>query len=123
MPDQKRVLVIEDDEEFLNILTHYLSGAGYQVDKADTGEDGLEKLAKEIPDLVLLDLMLPGMDGYEVLAKIRGDERTRKTPLILITVQSKVSEIAKGLRLGANDYILKPFKPEQFLGRVASLLE
>lgn len=119
----KKVLIIEDEKDYRALLRHYLEREGYGVTEAPDGKKGLLAISEGRPDLVLLDIVLPGMDGYQVLERIRKDPECGKVPVIIITIQSKVDELAKGLRLGADDYVVKPFNPKEVLARVSGLLK
>lgn len=117
---RESVLVIEDDPSIILGLQLNLSRAGYRVRMARDGEEGLEAVAAERPDLVLLDLMLPGVDGLELLRRIRaGDERL---PVVILTALSAEQDKIKGLDLGANDYVTKPFSVAELLARVRAAL-
>lgn len=118
---KKRILVVEDEDDFRRILQHYLEGAGYEVVFFNNGEEGVKAVPTVSPDMVLLDVNLPGMDGYEVCRQLRSDSRFGHIPIIMITVQSQVGEIVKGLKIGADDYILKPFDPDEVLARITTL--
>lgn len=115
----KKILIIEDDVELARFLAWQLERAAYQVSIAHNGSEGLRLLHTETPNLVLLDLMLPGMDGWEVLREIRaaGD-----TPVIIISALGAESDIVRGLEGGADDYLVKPFGPRQLLARVQAVL-
>ncbi|MBI4051112.1 MAG: response regulator [Elusimicrobia bacterium] len=114
-------MVVEDEEDFRKILKHYLEGAGYEVVLCSSGEDGVKTFSDAAPDMVLLDVNLPGIDGYEVCRQFRLNRRLAHIPIMMITVQSQVGEIVKGLKMGADDYIVKPFDPEEVLARIAAL--
>ncbi|SFR75717.1 response regulator transcription factor [Anaeromicropila populeti] len=118
----KVILTVDDEEHILELIGYNLIGAGYQVEKADTGEEALEILNQKQVDLVILDWMLPGIDGIEVLQKIRNHDSHKNLPVILLT--AKGDEISKvvGLEIGADDYIAKPFGVHELLARVKALL-
>lgn len=116
----ERILVIEDEEAIARVLQLELEFEGYSVDTAHTGTDGLIKFREQEWDLVLLDLMLPGMNGLDVLRRIRASEDG--TPVILLTAKSDVEDKVTGLDLGANDYVTKPFEIDELLARIRSAM-
>ena len=122
MMPKKKILVIEDEPDYQRLFKTILAAEGYGVVLADNGEEGLKLLEETSPDLIFLDINMPKMDGYEVCTKIRSGEVQPRIPIIFITIRSQVEEIVQGLKLGADDYILKPFSPEEVLARVAALL-
>lgn len=117
---KEQVLIIEDEENIARVLQLELEFEGYSVEIAYTGTDGLIKYREKPWDLVLLDLMLPGLNGLDVLRRIRATEA--KTPVILLTAKSGLEDKVKGLDLGANDYVTKPFEIEELLARVRSAI-
>jgi two-component system, OmpR family, response regulator ResD len=114
-----RVLVVDDEPIVRDVLTRYLSKGGFRVDSAEDGEAALERFAAEPPDLVLLDLMLPGVDGVEVFTRIRADH---DTPIIMLTARGDETDRVVGLQIGADDYITKPFSPREVVARVKAVL-
>lgn len=118
----KRILVVDDEEHIVELISYNLENAGYTVVKADCGEKALEKLKNHQIDLVVLDWMLPGMDGIEVLKHIRRSAQWKKMPIILLT--AKNDEISKvvGLEVGADDYLGKPFSVHELLARIKALI-
>jgi len=119
---KKHVLLVEDDEDILELLRYILSEEGYTVDGAVTGEDALRLLVTKLPDLVILDLMLPGLDGMEICKMIKRDPKTSHIPIVMLTARSEDSDIVAGLELGADDYITKPFSPRVLIARVRAVL-
>lgn len=118
---RKKILVVEDDSDVLNLLTLVLRGAGYSVATASDGRTALKKLPSLKPDLVVLDLLLPGMDGFAVCETMRGcSESSHLSVLMLTGLSSQFARLA-GFEAGANDYLTKPFTPEELLERVHSL--
>jgi len=117
------ILVVDDEPAIRTILRHQLAGAGYRVLLAADGRTALEQLDRELPDLVLLDVMMPGMDGREVLRRIRSDPRHHHLPVVMLTARGERSHVLRGLEDGANDYIVKPFAHQELLLRVGNLLE
>ncbi|MGH8014609.1 MAG: response regulator, partial [Candidatus Zixiibacteriota bacterium] len=118
----ERILVIEDEPEIREIISYNLSKAGYRVTTAATGEDGLKSVFNQPPELVVLDLMLPGMCGLDVCRQIRSDARTASVPIIMLTARSEESDVITGLEVGADDYITKPFSPRVLVARIRARL-
>jgi DNA-binding response OmpR family regulator len=114
-----RVLVVDDEPMVRDVLARYLEKEGYEVDVAEDGEQALDALASQVPDLVLLDLMLPRVDGLEVLRRMR--ERT-PTAVIMLTARGEETDRVVGLELGADDYVTKPFSPREVVARVRAVL-
>jgi len=117
-----RILVAEDDPDIASLLAHYLQKAGYEADVVSSGKDVLPRIRKTPPDLLLLDLMLPGQDGLEVCRAVRADDNTAGIPIIMVTAKGEESDRIVGLELGADDYITKPFSPGEVVARVRALL-
>ena len=121
-PAPSRVLVVEDDRDIAHLLSHSLGRAGFTVELLHNGADVLDSVRRTSPDLVLLDLMLPGLDGLEVCRALRDDPRTAALPIIVVTARAEESDRIVGLELGADDYITKPFSPNEVVARVRALL-
>lgn len=119
---KKSVLVVEDEIDILEILVYNLEAEGYRCYKALDGEGGLALARAKNPDLILLDLMLPGMPGTEICSRLRQDGLTRDIPIIMVTAKSEESDAVVGLGLGADDYVTKPFRPKELMARVAAVL-
>ncbi|ODQ00805.1 MULTISPECIES: response regulator [Salinivibrio] len=119
MAAAKRILVVDDDVEIRELLQAYLSKAGYEVTTAQNGHEMRSKLAVQYPDLILLDVMLPGDDGFTLCKAIRKDS---SVPIIMLTAVSDETDQIVGLELGADDYIAKPFSPRQLIARIRALL-
>lgn len=117
-----KIVVIEDEADILEIINYNLSKEGYAVCSALDGEEGLQLVKKEIPDLVLLDLMLPGLDGIEVCRKLKAGAATQSISIIMVTAKGEESDIVLGLGIGADDYVTKPFSPRELMARVKSVL-
>lgn len=117
-----RVLAIEDESDILEVIQYNLEREGYEVLTSKNGEDGLELIREEHPDLILLDLMLPDLDGLEVCRKIRSDDEIKQIPVIMVTAKDTESEVVLGLGVGADDYITKPFNPKELVARVKAVL-
>ena len=120
MNRQIRILVVEDEEAIRTGLIDVLVFHGYEADSAATGPDGLEKALTGKFDLILLDIMLPGMDGYEICDRIRSQDREQ--PIIMLTAKTSDEEIVRGLKLGADDYVPKPFSIQQLVLRIEAVL-
>lgn len=120
--NKQRILVIEDEEDILALIHFNLVKAGFQVECAMTGEEGFTKVREYKPDLVFLDLMLPGIDGLEVCRRLRQAPDTQETPIIMLTAKGEEDDIVQGLELGADDYITKPFSPQILQARARAVL-
>ena len=121
MPTEK-ILVVEDEENIQELIQYNLSKEGYQVSCALSGEKGLEAARTERPDLILLDLMLPGLDGLDVCKELKRDAATQGIAVIMVTAKGDETDIVTGLELGADDYVVKPFSPKILLSRVKAVL-
>jgi two-component system phosphate regulon response regulator PhoB len=119
---KERVLVIEDEPDILEMIRYNLDREGYRVSAVVNGEDGFERAQQDAPDLVLLDLMLPGLDGLEICRRLKGDPVTRGIPIIMVTAKGDESDVVLGLGLGADDYVSKPFSPKELVARVKAVL-
>jgi DNA-binding response OmpR family regulator len=117
-----RVLVVEDDKDIADLIAHYLQRAGHIVESLASGTAALARVRESAPDLLVLDLMLPGMDGLLVCQALRGDAATAAIPIIMLTARGEEAERIAGLELGADDYVTKPFSPRELTARVAALL-
>ncbi len=117
-----RILVIDDEEDLIELVRYNLEQEGFQVINASDGESGLIIARQELPDLILIDLMLPGMDGLELCRSLRADNRTASIPVIMLTAKSAESDRIVGLELGADDYVTKPFSPRELAARVKAVL-
>jgi adenylate cyclase len=117
-----RILVVEDDAITSDFLSRYLSAVGYHVLRAQSGEEGLRRVHQERPDLILLDIMMPGIDGFEVCRQIRADKQVAHIPILVITALAAMDERIKALEVGADDFLTKPFNVYELAARVKSLL-
>src|SRR3954463_9622675 len=117
-----QILVVEDDLDIAELVVRYLHKAGYATARAASGRDALRSIAAKAPDLVVLDLMLPHVDGLEVCRAVRANESTAGIPIIMLTARAEESERIVGLELGADDYLAKPFSPNELVARVRALL-
>ncbi|MCK4538353.1 MAG: response regulator transcription factor [Candidatus Krumholzibacteria bacterium] len=118
----EHILVVDDEEDIQELVSYNLEHNGYKVTRADTGEDAVKLARDRSPDLVLLDLMLPGIDGLEVCRILKQDDRTSGIPIVMLTAKGDESDVVAGLELGADDYISKPFSPKVMLARVRAVL-
>ena len=116
------ILIVEDEEDIQQLVGYNLVKAGFLVDYADSGEQALERIDGQWPDLVLLDVMLPGMDGLEICSILRRDKKTNEIPIIMLTAKGEETDVVDGLDLGADDYITKPFSPKVLISRVKAVL-
>jgi two-component system response regulator CpxR len=114
-----KILVIDDDVELCSLLKEFLQREGFQVDAAHDGKAGLEKTSKDTPDLIVLDVMLPGMDGFEILRRLRQQGRI---PVLMLTARGEDVDRIVGLELGADDYLAKPFNPRELAARIRAIL-
>jgi len=117
-----KILVIEDESDILEVITYNLEREGHKVISCRNGEQGLSRIRTDNPDLVILDLMLPGMDGVEVCRQVKSDPVTRAIPVIMVTAKAEESDIVLGLGIGADDYITKPFSTKELVARVKVVL-
>ena len=116
------LLVVEDEEDLRELLVYNLAREGFRVTAVDSGEQALVKAGREHPDLVVLDLMLPGMDGLEVCRSLKSHDETAIVPIVMLTAKGEESDIVAGLELGADDYITKPFSPRVLSARIKAVL-
>ncbi len=116
------ILVVEDEEDIQELLEYTLTNAGYRVDVTDRGEEALELVQENHPALLVLDLMLPGLDGLEVCRRLKSAERTAALPIVILTAKGEEEDIIAGFKAGADDYINKPFSPKVLLARVEAVL-
>ena len=116
------IVVVEDDPDLLEVLKESLAREGYQVKTANNGIDGLKLIKDTAPDLVCLDVMMPGMDGVEVCRELRADKSLRGLPIMMLTAKGDESDVVLGLGVGADDYVTKPARPKELIARVRALL-
>jgi len=119
---KKKILLVDDERDLLDLITYNLQRNGYDVITTMDGNDSLEKATREEPDLILLDLMLPGLNGTEVARRLKADPRTAHVPLIMLTAKGEETDVVVGLTIGADDYITKPFSMKILLARIAVAL-
>jgi DNA-binding response OmpR family regulator len=118
----QKILIAEDEPDILELITFTLKFGGFEVIPTSNGEDALEMTRKEKPDLVLLDVRMPRMTGYDVCKYIKAENEFRKTPIVFLSAKGQEAEVNTGLDLGATDYILKPFAPDYLLDRLRNIL-
>ena len=116
------ILVVDDEPDIVALVAYHLAKAGYRVSTAATGADALEASRRERPSLVVLDLMLPGLSGFDVLERLRADEATRDVAVLMLTARREEPDRIRGLSLGADDYLTKPFSPQELVLRIAAIL-
>jgi two-component system phosphate regulon response regulator PhoB len=118
----ERVLVVDDEPDIVALVAYHLAKSGYSVSTATSGTEGLAAARRDKPSLVILDLMLPGLSGLEVMEELRGDSATSRIAVLMLTARREESDRIKGLTLGADDYLTKPFSPQELVLRVAAIL-
>lgn len=117
-----KIVVIEDEEDILEVISYNLRREGYEVTTSTSGEDGLAKIERSAPNLVILDLMLPEIDGLDLCRKLKSDPVTQSIPVIMVTARGEESDVVLGLGMGADDYVIKPFSPKELVARVKAVL-
>ena len=118
----ERILVVDDEPDIVALVAFHLVKAGYRVSTASSGPDALRLAKQDIPSLIVLDLMLPGMSGFDVLEALRADSASRDVPVLMLTARREEPDRIKGLSLGADDYLTKPFSPQELVLRVGAIL-
>ncbi len=121
--EQKRVLVAEDDPDIRRLIAFSLEFAGFKVIQVQDGEDAVKVALEERPDIILLDVRMPRMNGYEACEKLKANQATKRIPIVFLSARGQETEIKYGLGLGAEEYILKPFAPDELYRRVAAILD
>lgn len=119
---RKRILLADDEEDIKTVVTMFLESQGYEVVTAFDGLDTLEKVRSEKPDLILLDIMMPVLDGYEVCKQLKEDEQTADIPIVILSAAAHAESVQRGLKAGAQDYIIKPFEPEKLREKIEQIL-
>jgi two-component system alkaline phosphatase synthesis response regulator PhoP len=122
MKPSSSIFVIEDENDIAELIRFNLTLEGYRVETFSSGEMGLQAIATKKPDLIILDLMLPGLSGLEVCTRLRNEEATKSTPIIMVTAKGEENDVVRGLESGADDYVTKPFSPKVLLARVEAVL-
>jgi len=121
-PNGKPLVLVADDPDILALVTFRLERGGYDVVAVPDGEEALRLALDRLPDLAVLDVMMPKLDGYEVTTRLRQNERTKRMPIILLTARVQEADIARGFESGADDYVKKPFSPQELGARVQAIL-
>jgi len=121
--NQKRLMLVDDDPNLILLVKDYLEFRGYEVTSASNGVEALENLEKEVPDLIVCDVMMPGMDGYTLVQHIRENPRTSWIPVLFLSAKGQSQDRVKGLNTGADVYLVKPFEPEELVAQVESSLK
>jgi len=121
--EQKRLLLIDDDPNLILLVKDYLEFRGYQVDTAENGQEALDLLQRETPDMIICDVMMPQMDGYSFVEHVRKDSRTSWIPVLFLSAKGQSQDRVKGLNIGADVYMVKPFEPEELVAQVESSLK
>ncbi len=119
---KEKILIVEDEKDIIKMLRYNLEKEGFKVIDARDGEDAMDSAVRQQPNLILLDLMLPGMDGLEVCKALKKESKTNPIPIIMLTAKSQESDKVVGLELGADDYITKPFSPRELIARIKAVL-
>ncbi len=119
---KKNIFVVEDEEDILDLIRHHLTKEGFAVATATNGLEAVKAVQRKPPDLILLDLMLPGLDGLEVCRQLKKDPKTAGVPILMVTAKDEESDVVTGLELGADDYIVKPFRMKELIARVRAAL-
>jgi DNA-binding response OmpR family regulator len=119
---QKRILLIEDEQDMAVMVSIRLESAGYYVRLVKDGREGFDIAKRDMPDLILLDIMLPSMNGYDICSALKVDKRCKKIPIIILTARAQKEDIERGFKSGADAYIVKPFDPEYLLARIGELI-
>lgn len=119
---KERILAVDDEEDILNLIKYNLEREGFKVETAVNGEMAVRIARESVPDLILLDLMLPGMDGLDVCRILKNDKHTSKIPIVMLTARGEEGDIVTGLEIGADDYITKPFSPRVLIARIKTIL-
>ncbi len=121
MPGEK-IFIVEDEPDILEVLTFNLLREGFEVSTAMTGPEGIRAIERELPDLILLDLLLPGVDGLDICRHVRAHSQTQHIPIVMVTAKGEESDVVLGLGVGADDYVQKPFSPKELVARVKAVL-
>ena len=122
MTEKKRILIVDDTKDILLLVSRRLQSWGYEAMTTDSGEDGLRIAEEQVPDLILLDIMMPKLKGREVCARLKANPKTQKIPVIFLTALGLADHVKAGMDLGADDYIVKPFEPAELKDRIAVCL-
>ncbi|KXS44495.1 MAG: two component transcriptional regulator, winged helix family, partial [Candidatus Frackibacter sp. T328-2] len=118
---EEKILVVDDEENILELIKYNLTQDGYQVSLASDGQQVLEKLKEGLPDLIILDIMLPGLDGFEICRLLQDKNLIQKVPIVFLSAKTEIENKVRGLELGATDYLTKPFSPRELTSRVRAI--
>jgi len=118
---KEKILIVEDDPDIVEMIDYNLKKEGYRTISVLNGEDAIGLAEKENPDLIILDLMLPEMDGFQVCKHLKGEEKTNAIPIVMLTAKSQETDKVLGLELGADDYMTKPFSPRELIARIRAV--
>jgi len=118
----RRILVVDDEPDVLDLVVYRLRRSGYEVIEAPNGEEGLALAISEQPDLIVADVMMPRVDGYELTRRLRDEDATRGIPIILLTARTQEADVSQGFEAGADDYLKKPFNPDELVARIRAVL-
>ena len=116
------ILVADDEEDLRELVAYRLTRSGYEVIAAVDGQEAWQLARERVPDLMVLDVMMPRLDGYELTRRVRAEEALRSVPVILLTARSQESDVSRGFEVGADDYLKKPFSPDELVARVRAVL-
>jgi two-component system phosphate regulon response regulator PhoB len=119
---RETILIVDDEEDIIELIKYNLKTEGYVILTAGTGEQAIKTARQSLPDLIVLDLMLPGIDGLEVTRYLKKNDQTADIPIVMVTAKGEESDVVTGLELGANDYISKPFSPRELVARIRAIL-
>lgn len=119
---KKHIFVVEDEEDILDLIRHHLVKEGYQVSVASNGAGAVKAIMRKPPDMILLDLMLPGMNGLDICRLLKRDSKTAEIPILMVTAKDEEADVVAGLELGADDYVVKPFRMKELMARVRAAL-
>ena len=123
MAGKKKILVVEDEPNIIKLISFILKSSGYEVVEAEIGAEGIKKAKSEKPDMIILDVMMPKMDGFEVAKKLKADSATRNIPILMLSSKAQFEDKMKGIDSGDTDYITKPFDKEDLVQKVKECLE
>lgn len=118
----KHILVVDDEEDILELVSYNLMREGYRITCVETGEKAIQSALKDSPDLIVLDLMLPGLSGLEVTRQLKNDQKTSHIPIVMLTAKGEESDVVAGLEMGADDYVTKPFSPKILNARIKAVI-
>ncbi len=116
------ILIVDDEKDIVDLVSYNLAKAGYRVERCFDGDAALRQIQARVPDMLILDLMLPGVDGLEVCRRLKADKRTARLPILMLTAKGEETDRVVGLEMGADDYVTKPFSPRELMARVKAVL-